>query len=225
MLSPRCIPRRCLTPRLSPSLPSSSGVIFSVIIATWILKEPFRKIHAQGILCIIAGVCLIVYRYNTSSGVPQFFCRARAHAPDVSTPFRSKGTEKVIEPTVQEFLDSYFLTYQSIFYCTVVLVSTWAVYSIKEQKGKEFVIVYAGLCSLIASWTVLGCKAFMAWVRLTVEKGENQFGNFPLGFIPLLTLGMIIVCAVWSLHFLQQAMRYHDNNKVIPTYYATFTLG
>lgn len=138
---------------------------------------------------------------------------------------RSKGTEKVIEPTVQEFLDSYFLTWQCGFYSTVVLVSTWAVYSIKEEKGKQFVIVYAGLCSLIASWTVLGCKAFMAWVRLTFEKGENQFGNFPLGFIPLLTLGMIIGCAVWSLHYLQQAMRYHDNNKVIPTYYATFTLG
>ena len=34
-----------------------------------------------------------------------------------------------------------------------------------------------------------------------------------------------VACAVISLHYLQQAMRYHDNNKVIPTYYATFTLG
>ncbi len=52
-----------------------------------------------------------------------------------------------------------------------------------------------------------------------------QFGNFPYGLVPIFMLLLIIFCAVVSLHFLQQAMRYHDNNKVIPTYYATFTLG
>eukprot|EP00960_Hanusia_phi_P030865 748900-Hanusia_phi.AAC.2 len=40
----------------------------------------------------------------------------------------------------------------------------------------------------------------------------------------LMSVGQV-ACAVISLHYLQQAMRYHDNNKVIPTYYATFTLA
>lgn len=138
----------------------------------------------------------------------------------------SKGNEKVIEPDVEEFLSVYLFTFQSIFYCLAVLLATYYVHKICEEKGKEFVIVYAGLCSLIASWTVLGCKAFMAWVRLTTEKGLNQFCcDFPYAFVPFFTLALIVVCAVWSLHYLQQAMRYHDNNKVIPTYYATFTLG
>ena len=37
------------------------GVIASCIIATYVLKEPFTRMHSLGILLVTAGVVLIVY--------------------------------------------------------------------------------------------------------------------------------------------------------------------
>ena len=83
-----------------------------------------------------------------------------------------------------------------------------------EKYGDTYVILYTSLCSLIAAWTVLGSKAFMAFFRLTVEKGKDQLGRFPAAFFAWGMLVVIIVAAVASLHFLQMAMRHHANNKV-----------
>ncbi|EKX36461.1 hypothetical protein GUITHDRAFT_165739 [Guillardia theta CCMP2712] len=170
----------------------------SAIIATFILKEKFLKIHALGVSLIIAGVVLIVY---------------------------SKGNEAVIEPTIEEALTEYFGSTQSIIYCISICSITVFLLFICETHGKAYVIFYTSLCSLIASWTVLGCKSFMAFFRRTVEKGDNQLTRMPEGLFAWFTLLVVVACAVISLHYLQQAMRYHDNNKVIPTYYATFTLA
>lgn len=38
------------------------GVVFSVFIATFVLREKFLPLHGGGILLIIGGVVLIVYR-------------------------------------------------------------------------------------------------------------------------------------------------------------------
>jgi len=174
------------------------GVIFGAIIATFVLKEPFSKTDFIGFLFVVGGVILIVY---------------------------SKGTEAVIEPTVEEAIHDYFGTIQGIVYFIVVICCTILLLSVADKHGRKYVIVYPLLCSMIASWTVLGCKCFMAFFRLTVEKGRNQFSEFPQALFPFFVVLVIIVCAAWSVHFLQMAMRFHDNNKVIPTYYATFTLA
>jgi len=173
------------------------GVLCSALIATFALKEPFRKTDIVGILCIIVGVVLIVW---------------------------AKGTEAVIEPTVEEAIREYFLMPQSIAYYFVSIIATVSLYRVRGLYGEKYAIVYPLLCSLIAQWTVLGCKTFMAFVRLTLEKGNNQFCCGITAAVPWLMLLIIVVCAIWSLHYLQMAMRYHNNNKVIPTYYATFTL-
>mmetsp|Transcript_25108 Transcript_25108/g.59851 ORF Transcript_25108/g.59851 Transcript_25108/m.59851 type:complete len:442 (+) Transcript_25108:304-1629(+) len=173
------------------------GVVCSALLATFVLGEKFTMVHALGMTLIVAGVSLILY---------------------------AKGNETVIQPTVEEALRDYFLTPQSIVYMIIILIGTAILLSIATKYGQKYAIVYTFLCSLIASWTVIGCKAFMSFIRLTVEDGNNQFNSFPSGLFPIFTLLLIVFCAVWSLHFLQQAMRYHDNNKVIPTYYATFTL-
>ena len=173
------------------------GVICSAMIATFVLGKKFTWVHALGMSLIVAGVVLILY---------------------------AKGNEAVIEPTVDEALRDYFLTPQSIVYMVTISVGTFFLLGIANKYGQKYVVCYTFLCSLIASWTIIGCKAFMSFFRLTVEQGNNQFLLWPQGIFPIFTLLVIIFCAVWSLHFLQQAMRYHDNNKVIPTYYATFTL-
>jgi drug/metabolite transporter (DMT)-like permease len=173
------------------------GVIFSALIATFILNEKFGRIHGLGIFFIIAGVVLIVY---------------------------SQGNEKVIEPTVEEAIHQYFLTTQSVCYLIVITVGGAFLYVAAQKHGDQYVILYTSLCSLIAAWTVLGSKAFMAFLRLTAD-GNDQLGRFPAAFFSWSMLLVIIVAAVASLHFLQMAMRHHANNIVIPTYYATFTLS
>ena len=131
----------------------------------------------------------------------------------------------MIEPTVEEALHEYFLTTQSIFYLVFITCAGFVLHVACEKYGERYVILYTSLCSLIAAWTVLGSKAFMAFFRLTVEKGQNQLTRFPASFFAWAMLVVIIVAAVGSLHFLQCAMIYHQNNIVIPTYYATFTLS
>lgn len=139
------------------------GVIFSAVIATFVLKEKFLRTHLIGILLIAGGVVLIVY---------------------------SKGNEKVIEPTVEEAIHQYFLTTQSVIYLIVITVGGFFLKGTCEKYGDQYVILYVSLCSLIAAWTVLGSKAFMAFFRLTVEKGQDQLGRFPAAFF---AWGMLIV--------------------------------
>ena len=79
---------------------------------------------------------------------------------------------------------------------------------------------YILLCSLISSITVLSCKVAVGWVAMTGE-GKNQFYHV----LPYVAWIAVIVSAVVSVHYLQQAMQHFGNNQVVPVYYATFTLA
>jgi len=103
------------------------SVIWSVLMSTLFLKEQFKLSQAFGIVAIIGGVVLMVY---------------------------SKGAEPVIEPTVEEAVELYFGTFQSVVYTLVVVVSTFLLWACSGTYGPRYVVVYCSLCSLIASWTV-----------------------------------------------------------------------
>jgi hypothetical protein len=50
---------------------------------------------------------------------------------------------------------------------------------------------------------------------------QNQFNHV----LPYVAWIAVIVSAVVSVHYLQQAMQHFGNNQVVPVYYATFTLA
>jgi hypothetical protein len=52
-------------------------------------------------------------------------------------------------------------------------------------------------------------------------EGRNQFNQV----LPYVAWIAVIVSAVVSVHYLQQAMQHFGNNQVVPVYYATFTLA
>ena len=79
---------------------------------------------------------------------------------------------------------------------------------------------YILLCSLISSITVLACKVAVGWVAMSGQ-GKNQFNQV----LPYVAWLAVIVSAVVSVHYLQQAMQHFGNNQVVPVYYATFTLA
>lgn len=66
-------------------------------------------------MCIIVGVILIVW---------------------------SKGTEAVIEPTVEEAIREYFLMPQSIVYTVLSIVATAVMYHYSKEYGPKYAIVY-----------------------------------------------------------------------------------
>jgi hypothetical protein len=95
-------------------------------------------------------------------------------------------SSKLADPKAREILQSTSVTNESnaceiarskAWHMVITMqlqVLTWIVHAKSKEHGERYVLLYSGLCSLIASWTVLGCKAFMAFFRLTVEKGHNQ---------------------------------------------------
>ena len=54
----------------------------------------------------------------------------------------AKGTEAVIEPTVEEAIKEYFLMPQSIIYTALSIVATVVVYRYSKQYGEKYAIVY-----------------------------------------------------------------------------------
>ncbi len=60
----------------------------------------------------------------------------------------------------------------------------------------------------------------MGWVALSGQ-GKNQFNHV----LPYVAWIAVVVSAVVSVHYLQQAMQHFGNNQVVPVYYATFTLA
>ena len=55
------------------------GVIFSAVIATFILNEKFARIHAVGIFFIIVGVVLIVYSKGNEKVLASLTLAFRVH--------------------------------------------------------------------------------------------------------------------------------------------------
>jgi hypothetical protein len=66
---------------------------------------------------------------------------------------------------------------------------------------------------------VLACKVAVGWVAMSGQR--NQFNHV----LPYAAWIAVIVSAVVSVHYLQQAMQHFGNNQVVPVYYATFTLA
>ncbi len=66
---------------------------------------------------------------------------------------------------------------------------------------------------------MLACKVAVGWVAMSGQR--NQFNHV----LPYIAWIAVIVSAVVSVHYLQQAMQHFGNNQVVPVYYATFTLA
>jgi drug/metabolite transporter (DMT)-like permease len=189
------------------------GVVFNAIFASLFLKEPFRKIDMIGLVLIVTGIVVVV------------LC----------------SKESNVQLSVSECIDAYFN--RAAFYIYVALLCgscAWCISLYKRGLGTKYMSMsvhtrtlctlciftahtcrrYILLCSLISSVTVLACKVAVGWVAMSGQ-GKNQF-NHVLFYVAWLA---VIVSAVVSVHYLQQAMQHFGNNQVVPVYYATFTLA
>ena len=76
------------------------------------------------------------------------------------------------------------------------------------------------LCSLLGSITVL-CSAA---ISNFIDNFFNGDAAVLLSPVPYLIIPILFSTGVLQLRHLDKALEYHDNARVVPTYYVTFTL-
>ena len=160
------------------------------------MHEAFGLRDALGLLCIAGGVVLVVTQV----------------------------------PDVQLFLTSEVIWYhvsrqaRALVYMMglFIFVPFWMVWVVPKHKSKH-PAVYLILCSAIASVTVVSSRAFAS--ILTKAMASGDYTPLYSSWVPVIALSIIIVTAIWSTAYLQKAMAIFPNNKVVPTYYVTFTLA
>lgn len=107
-----------------------------------------------------------------------------------------------------------FLVYVMLVFVFVVVLIIFFV----PHYGRTHVIVCTSICSLVGSLTVMSVKAVGIAIKLTFE-GDNQF------FYPhtWLFLGVVVMCGVTQLNYLNKALDAFDTAVVSLIYYVMFT--
>lgn len=135
------------------------SIIFSAVLAHFILKE---KLHIFGVLgcvlCVVGSTTIVL------------------HAPH----------ERDIESVRQVWqLATHpgFLVYAAIVTVLVLILIFYFV----PRYGKSHLIVYIGVCSLMGSITVMSVKAVSIALKLSFE-GKNQFIYFQTWFFTIIVV-------------------------------------
>ena len=90
----------------------------------------------------------------------------------------------------------------------------------RRGYGETFMLVNLMLCSLLGSITVL-CSAA---ISNFIDNFFNGDAAVLLSPVPYLIIPILFSTGVLQLRHLDKALEYHDNARVVPTYYVTFTL-
>jgi len=195
----------------------SVGVLCNAFLATCFLKEVLRRRDMAGMIAIIIGVVMIVL------GVPAL--------PDTMT----------VKTLQEEVLPSP----RCWGYLSALCVCIFVLRILAPRYGDKHILVYLMLCSMISSITVIAARAFSSMLT-SIFKGASdteEVGDFASGEVsvtatansdsvvdvvsaPLfwVCLVVIIITAIWSVKFLNNAMMLYGNTQVVPLYYCTFTL-
>jgi len=112
------------------------------------------------------------------------------------------------------FVTPWFLSYGGV---VIVLAVVLAVF-VAPRWGKNSMLPYIGVCSLIGGLSV-SCTQGLGACILTSIRGENQFKNWFIYFL----LVFVIVTLLTEIYYLNIALAMFNTAMVTPTYYVTFT--
>ncbi|KAI5187006.1 magnesium transporter [Nematocida homosporus] len=195
------------------------GLVANSIFAPLINREVFTVYDLMAILLVLIGSSVIVS--NAGGG---------------------KGGHH----TVGALLEMYLSLGTLLWFAALLLViaSLWVVARVVEENSewrmdetvpwvvldKKFtrngwelkyamLFVYVGLSAGIASFTTLFAKSFGEMIALSFS-GQNQF----LGLGPYFFLGMIVLCTVGQIYWLNRALKRYDALLVIPVFHVLWTV-
>ncbi|KAG2213908.1 hypothetical protein INT47_001177 [Mucor saturninus] len=169
------------------------SVVISAVLSSIFLKERLSFQGKIGCLQCILGAIVIVL-----------------HAPEQSS------ADTTIETFKNLVLSVGFLVYGGL----AIVVSLVLVFYCGPRWGKENMLVYISICSLIGSISVVFTQGLgSAIVHSITYKNENQFNNW---FI-YVVLAIVIVTLIIEIVYLNKALNLFNTALVTPTYYVIFT--
>ncbi|XP_020227727.1 probable magnesium transporter NIPA1 [Cajanus cajan] len=140
------------------------SIIFSSVLAHFILKEKLHMFGVLGcVLCVVGSTTIVL------------------HAPHE----RAISSVKEVWHLATE---PGFIVYMFI----VVVVVTVLIVRCVRNHGQGHMLVYIGICSLTGSMTVMSVKAVGIALKLTFE-GSNQFIYFQTWFFTIVVVGCCLL--------------------------------
>ncbi|KAI8368264.1 magnesium transporter [Radiomyces spectabilis] len=166
------------------------SVIVGAILASIFLKERMGPTGIIGCVLSLIGAVIIVL-----------------HAPE-------DPDVQSVQELVQYMTQPGFMIYGVL----VIIVTVGLIWKAVPRWGKENVIVYVAICSLIGSLSIMAIKAFGIAVRLTIA-GNNQFKQ-PSTYVFAF---MCVIFVLTQVNYFNKALDTFSTNVVNPVYFVFFT--
>ncbi|KAF9332529.1 hypothetical protein BG006_004607, partial [Podila minutissima] len=167
------------------------SVVICAILSSIFLRERLTLQGKVGCAQCIVGATIIVL-----------------HAP-----------EQTSVKTIQEFqhymVQPIFLTWMFI----IIVASLLLVFKAGPRWGKQHMMIYIGVCSLIGSLSVVATQGLGAAIIHNISTGEPQFNNWFIYFVII----FMVVTLLTEINYLNKALNLFNTAMVTPTYYVTFT--
>jgi len=175
----------------------ATTVMFNSIFAVVVLKERFCRQDAVCLLAIFVGIVMIVYSNNGDS-------------------------HNNIPLTVDETISTFFNTWQCILLISLSLAAIVCLQIYIHLRRAEIKSMFPFLwnSAIISMYTILCSKAAIMWMRAP-EAGHSTQLPYALLWV---MVALVLITAVWSMHYLQMALQAFDSSLTIPTFFTMFTL-
>ncbi|KAK9761238.1 hypothetical protein K7432_014008 [Basidiobolus ranarum] len=178
------------TPAILVTPLGALSVVVSAILSSIFLKEKLTFVGKIGCAICIVGAVIIVL-----------------HAPEQNAP-------ATITAFMQYAISPVFITYAIV----VILVSLFLIFWVAPKYGKNNMMVYISVCSLIGSLSVVCTQGLGASIVYSITT-ESQF-KYP--FIYALIVFVVITLLV-EVDYLNKALNLFSTAIVTPVYYVMFT--
>ncbi|KAF9930394.1 hypothetical protein FBU30_000525 [Linnemannia zychae] len=167
------------------------SVVICAILSSIFLRERLNMQGKVGCAQCIVGATIIVF-----------------HAP-----------EQASVKTIQEFkhlmIQPAFLSWTSV----IIIASLALIIKAGPRWGKQHMMIYIGVCSLIGSLSVVATQGLGAAIVHNISTGEAQFTNWFTYFVII----FMVITLLTEINYLNKALNLFNTAMVTPTYYVTFT--
>ncbi|XP_014780842.1 magnesium transporter NIPA2 isoform X1 [Octopus bimaculoides] len=167
------------------------SVLVSALLASRVLKEHLNLLGKIGCTLAILGSTIMVI-----------------HSPKEQEVASMEELEAKLRQPV-------FLIYATLVAFTTTILVIYYV----PQYGNKNVFLYIGICSLLGTFTVMGCKGLGVAMKQTVS-GEM---NILLNWLSWLLVIVVATCIVLQLNYLNRSLDTFNTAVVTPIYYVLFT--
>ncbi|KAI7816199.1 magnesium transporter, partial [Gamsiella multidivaricata] len=127
--------------------------------------------------------------------------------------------EQAAVKTIQEFQHYMVQPGFLVWMIFIIIFSLALIFKAGPKWGREHMMIYIGVCSLIGSLSVVATQALGAAIVHNISTGEPQFNNWFIYFV----IVFMVITLLTEINYLNKALNLFNTAMVTPTYYVTFT--